>query len=85
LTCTNTRNTTRSSSKYACQKSRDNFHYAEILLNKELRDNARAIFNDQTEEEFHNALYDNYADYAPLVKYVLDWLGLDNYCKRHSR
>lgn len=79
--------------KYACLKSWDNFHYAEILLNKELRDNAKAIYNDQTEEEFHNALYDNDEDYARLVKYVLNSLinqgmfteeergGLDYYWK----
>jgi hypothetical protein len=57
--------------KYACNQSQDNFHYSEILLNKELRENAKAIYNEQTEEEFHNALYDNDADYARLVKYVL--------------
>jgi hypothetical protein len=60
--------------RYACQKSWDNFHYAEILFNQELRDNARAIYNEQTEEEFHNALYDDDADYARLVRYVLDCL-----------
>jgi hypothetical protein len=62
-------------------------------LNKELIENAKAIYNEQTEEEFHNALYDNDAGYARLVKYVLDSLikqgmltegergGLDYYWK----
>ena len=79
--------------KYACNQSQDNFHYSEILLNKELRENAKAIYNEDTEEEFYNALYDNDADYARLVKYVLDSLikqgmlreeelgGLDYYWK----
>ena len=48
--------------KFACQKNWDNFHEEEVLLNKELRDNARAVFNEQTEQEFHNALYDKDAD-----------------------
>lgn len=79
--------------KDACQQSKDNFHYAEILLNKELRENAKAVFNKETEDEFHNALYDNDNDYGRLVKYVLDCLikqgmlteekrgGLDYYWK----
>lgn len=60
--------------KYVCQKSWDNFYEEEVLLNEELRTNARAIFNERTEEEFHNARYDNNADYARLAKYVLDCL-----------
>ena len=32
----------------------------------ELRNNARTVFNEQSEVEFHNALYDSYADYARL-------------------
>lgn len=49
--------------KYVCQKSWNNF-YEDVLLNEELRTNAKAIFNERTEEEFHNARYDNNADYA---------------------
>ena len=60
--------------KYVCQNSWDNFYEEEVLLNEELRTNARAIFNERTEEEFHNARYDNNADYARLAKYVLDCL-----------
>lgn len=60
--------------KYVCQKSWDNFYEEEVLLNEELRTNARAIFNEQTEEEFHNARYDNNTDYARLARYVLDCL-----------
>jgi hypothetical protein len=47
--------------KYVCQKSWDNFYEEVVLLNEELRTNARAIFNERTEEEFHNARYDNNA------------------------
>ena len=57
---------------YFCQRSWDNFYEEEVLLNEELRTNARAIFNERTEEEFHNERYDNNADYARLAKYVLD-------------
>jgi hypothetical protein len=62
--------------KYVCQKSWDNFYEEEVLLNEELRTSARAIFNERTEEEFHNARYDNNADYARLARYVLDCLVL---------
>jgi hypothetical protein len=57
--------------KFACQRNWDNFHKENVLLNEELRDNARALFNEQTEQEFHNALYDNDSDYSRLVKFVL--------------
>jgi hypothetical protein len=57
-----------------CQKGWDNFYFEKVLLNEELRNNARAVFNEQTEEEFHNALYDNDDDYARLANHVLDCL-----------
>lgn len=60
--------------KYICQHSWDNFYEEKVLLNEELRKNAGAVFNRQTEEEFHNALYDNDADYARLAEYVLNCL-----------
>ena len=43
-------------------------------MNEELRNNARAVINEQSEREFHNALYDSNAAYALLVRYVLDSL-----------
>lgn len=60
--------------KYACKQAWDNFYEEEVLLNTELRENAGAIFNSQTEEEFHNALYNNDVDYARLVRFVLNSL-----------
>jgi hypothetical protein len=33
--------------KYVCQKEWDNFYEEDILMNKELRDNARAVINEQ--------------------------------------
>jgi hypothetical protein len=60
--------------KYICQQSWDNFYEETVLLNVELRKYARAVYNEQTEEEFHNALYDNDADYTRLAKYVLQGL-----------
>jgi predicted transcriptional regulator len=60
--------------KYASEKKWDVFHEPEVLLNDELRKNARAVLNEESEEEFHNALYDNNNDYARLVRYVLDCL-----------
>lgn len=57
--------------KFACQRNWDNFRKEDVLLNEELRDNARALFNEQTEQEFRNALYDNDSDYSRLVKFVL--------------
>jgi hypothetical protein len=54
--------------KFACQKNWDNFHEEEVLLNKELWENAKKVFNEQ---EIHNALYDKDADYSRLVKFVL--------------
>jgi hypothetical protein len=59
--------------KYVCKKEWYNF-YKDILMNEELRDNARAVINKQSEGEFHNALYDSNAGYALLVRYVLDSL-----------
>jgi glutamyl-tRNA(Gln) amidotransferase subunit E len=56
--------------KFACQKDWDNFHKEDVLLNEELRDNARALFNEQTEPEFRNALYDNDSDYSRLAEFV---------------
>jgi hypothetical protein len=53
------------------QSNWDDFHEENVLLNEELRDNARAVFNEETEQEFHNALYDNDADYSRLVRFVL--------------
>jgi hypothetical protein len=35
-----------------------------------VRDNARAVFNEQTEDEFHNALYDDNSGYRRLVRFV---------------
>jgi hypothetical protein len=60
--------------KYVCQKEWDNFYEEDILMNKELRDNARAVINEQNEGEFRGALYDSNAGYALLVRYVLDSL-----------
>jgi hypothetical protein len=60
--------------KYVCQKEWDNFYEEDILMNKELRDNARAVINKQSEGEFQGALYDSNAGYALLVRYVLDSL-----------
>jgi hypothetical protein len=60
--------------KYACDKEWDSFYEPDVLMNEELRNNAKAVFNERTEEEFHNALYDNDADYAHLVRYVVDCL-----------
>jgi hypothetical protein len=57
--------------KYICQKEWDNFHEEEVFMNEELRNNARAVFN---EKSFHKALYDNDADYARLARYVLNCL-----------
>jgi hypothetical protein len=60
--------------KYACKSSQDNFHKEDILLNEELRDNAKALFNEQTEQEIRNALYDNDSDYSRLAKFVVEKL-----------
>ena len=60
--------------KYVCQKEWDNFYEEDILMNEELRNNARSVINEQSEGEFHNALYDSNAGYALLVRYVLDSL-----------
>jgi hypothetical protein len=60
--------------KYACKSNRDNFHKEDILLNEELSDNARALFNEQTEQQIRNALYHNDSDYSRLVKFVLEEL-----------
>jgi hypothetical protein len=60
--------------KFACEKEWDVFYEPEVLLNEELRRNARAVLNEESEEEFHNALYDSNECYARLVRYVLDCL-----------
>jgi hypothetical protein len=60
--------------KYVCQKEWDNFYEEDILMNEELRDNARAVINEQSEGEFQGALYDSNSGYALLVRYVLDSL-----------
>ena len=60
--------------KSVCQKEWDNFYEEDVLMNEELRNNARAVINEQSEGEFHNALYDSNAGYALLVRYVLDSL-----------
>ena len=60
--------------KYVCQKEWDNFYEEDILMNEELRDNARAVINKQSEGGFQGALYDSNAGYALLVRYVLDSL-----------
>ena len=59
--------------KYFRQKEWDNF-YEDILMNEELRDNARAVINKQNDGEFQGALYDSNAGYALLVRCVLDSL-----------
>ena len=74
--------------KYACEKAWDDFYEENVLMNEELRNNARAVLNEQTEEEFHNALYDSNSDYARLVRYVLEHLvsqGLLNKQKQQGR
>jgi hypothetical protein len=62
------------SCKWICKQRWDSVTEYEVLVNEELRTNARAIYNEETEEEFHRALYDNDADYARLIKYVLQCL-----------
>jgi KAP-like P-loop domain-containing protein len=56
--------------KFACKSNRDNFYKEDILLNEELRDNARALFTEQTEQEIRNALDDNDSYYSRLVRFV---------------
>ena len=34
--------------KFACEKEWDDFYEVDVLLNQELRNNARAIFNEKT-------------------------------------
>jgi hypothetical protein len=60
--------------RFVCEKEWDDFYQHNVLMNEELRKNARAIFNEESEEEFHNALYNSDSDYARLVRYVLDSL-----------
>jgi hypothetical protein len=60
--------------KFICQKEWDNFYEEDILMNEELRNNARPVINEQSEGEFQGALYDSNAGYALLVRYVLDSL-----------
>lgn len=45
--------------KYMCEKAWDNFHEEQVFMNEELRKNAKAVFNEQSEAEFHRALYDS--------------------------
>jgi len=42
-------------SKYVCEKAWDDFHEEEVFMNEELRRNAKAVFNEQSEAEFHRA------------------------------
>jgi len=60
--------------KYVCQKELDNFYEEDILMNEELRNNARSAINERMEREFQSALYDSNSGYALLVRYVLDSL-----------
>jgi hypothetical protein len=57
-----------------CQQAWDNFNEEKVFMNDDLRKNARAVFNKESEEEFHIALYDSDADYSRLARFVLDCL-----------
>lgn len=60
--------------KYICQQGWDNFYEEKVLTNDHLREYAKAVYNEQTEENIHIALYDDSRDYARLAKYVLNCL-----------
>jgi hypothetical protein len=54
-------------SKFMCQVERDSFDEEEVIKNEELREIARAVFNEQSQEDF-------LAGYSRLARYILDWL-----------
>ena len=60
--------------RFVCEKEWDDFYEHDVLMNEELTNNARGIFNKESEGEFHKSLYDNDTDYAQLVRYVLNSL-----------
>jgi hypothetical protein len=58
--------------KFMCQQKWDNFNKEQVFMNEQLRGNARALFNKESEEGFHDALYDNDAGYSRLAEVVLN-------------
>src|SRR5687767_14114900 len=58
--------------KYMCDQTKNSFHSEEVLMNESFRKYGPAVFNKESEEEFHKALYDQKAEYSQLAEYVLN-------------
>jgi len=60
--------------KFMCQKEWDNFSEEQIFLNQELKENARALYNEESEKAFLEEIFDQDAEYQRLTRFVLDSL-----------
>jgi hypothetical protein len=58
--------------KFMCQKEWDNFSEEQIFLNQELKENARALYNEESEKAFLEEIFDQDAEYQRLTRFVLN-------------
>jgi hypothetical protein len=70
--------------KFMCQKEWDNFSEEQIFLNQELKDNARALYNEESEKVFLEEIFDQDAEYQRLTRFVLNSLISQSLLKREE-
>jgi hypothetical protein len=60
--------------KYMCQKEWDNFSEEKVFLNDELRDNARALYNQESEKAFVEEIFESETNYQQMTRFVVNSL-----------
>ena len=58
--------------KYMCQKEWDNFSEEQVFLNDELRNNARALYNQESEKAFLDEIFESEASYQQMTRFVVN-------------
>ena len=57
--------------KFMCKKEWDNFYEYQVFENDELKEYARAIYNEETYVDFFEKIFDSDADYQRITKFVM--------------
>ena len=60
--------------KYMCQSEHDNFYEDQIFNNDEFKTQARAIYNEETQKDFLDKIFDSDAEYQKMTRFVISSL-----------
>jgi hypothetical protein len=71
--------------KYMCQNNWDNFSDMEVFSNEQLKENARALYNKESEETFLEEIFEPDAGYQRMARFVVDSLVKQGLLEREEK